>query len=423
MSNNINIEPEKVVRDEDILDETAKEKKKKHHFRNGFLLGFGSATAVILIAAIVFTTVTHTGPNGLLSSKVEKKLSMLSNVIDSYYYKDVSDDTKATGLYKGLLSSMGDEYTEYYTAAEYKDLMVSLSGDYAGIGAVLSQNKDTMQITVNTVYSGSPAEKAGLKKGDIIISVDGNQAVDESLNDFVQRIRGEKGTSMTLVYERDGERKTVSISRDEVIVPSVSYKMLSNQIGYIQITQFSSGTQKEFEAALADLKEQGMKGIVFDLRDNPGGMVDSVVAILDDILPKGTVVYMKDKNGKRTDYTSDDEKQLDLPMTVLVNENSASAAEIFTGAVMDFQKGTVIGTKTFGKGIVQTTLPFSDGSAVKITTASYYTPNGTSIQGKGIQPNVQLEYQFLGSSDQEYDWTLDNQIQKAIEVLKTSKYK
>ena len=262
-----------------------------------------------------------------------------------------------------------------------------------------------------------------MKKGDIIISVDGNQAVDESLNDFVQRIRGEKGTSMTLVYERNGERKTVSISRDEVIVPSVSYKMLSDQIGYIQITQFSSGTQKEFEAALADLKEQGMKGIVFDLRDNPGGMVDSVVAILDDILPKGTVVYMKDKNGKRTDYTSDDEKQLDLPMTVLVNENSASAAEIFTGAVMDFQKGTVIGTKTFGKGIVQTTLPFSDGSAVKITTASYYTPNGTSIQGKGIQPNVQLEYQFLGSSDQEYNWTLDNQIQKAIEVLKASKYK
>ena len=166
-----------------------------------------------------------------------------------------------------------------------------------------------------------------------------------------------------------------------------------------------------------------MKGVIFDLRDNGGGMVDSVVAILDDILPKGTVVYTKDKNNKRTNYRSDDEKQLDLPMTVLVNENTASAAEIFTGAVMDFQKGTVIGTKTFGKGIVQTTLPLSDGSAVKLTTARYYTPKGVCIQGKGIEPDVKLELQYSGDSSKDYDWTKDNQVEKAVEILKENKSK
>ena len=391
------------------------EKKKKRHT---FLAGFVSALVFVTIIGIGLSLVFHISPSGFLSAKTQTKLNMLSSIIDDYYYKDVSDSTKATGLYKGLMESMDDPYTEYYTPKEYQELMVSLSGDYAGIGAVLTQDKDTKAVSIVQVYDDSPAKKAGLQAGDTIVSVDGNEADQESLDDFVQRVRGKKGTKLTMVYIRDGEQKTVEITREQVVVPSVSHQMLTDKIGYIRISQFSDGTQKEFEEALEDLKNQGMTSIVFDLRDNGGGMVDSVVAILDDILPKGTVVYTKNKEGKRTNYTSDDEKQLDMPMTVLVNENTASAAEIFTGAVMDFKKGTVIGTKTFGKGIVQTTLPLSDGSAVKLTTARYYTPSGVCIQGKGITPDIKLELDYTGDSSSAYDWAKDNQVQKAIEVLK-----
>lgn len=411
---------EKINRPEEPEDkkEQRKERRKAHKFRRGFLFGLLSGVAAVILVIVIFLAALGLTPGHLLSAGTQAKIGVLSSIIDKYYYKDVSDSTKETGLYKGLLESMGDQYTEYYTPEEYQQLKVDLEGDYAGIGAVLTQDKTTKEVTVAEVYDDSPAKKAGLRSGDVIVSVDGHQAVDEDLDDFVKRVRGKKGTSMEVVYSRDGQEQTVSITREEVLVPSVSGKMLSDGIGYIRITQFSNGTQAEFEKTLKSLQDQGMKGVIFDLRDNGGGMVDSVVAILDDILPKGTVVYMKDKDGNRKNYTSDDEKQLDLPMTVLVNGNTASAAEIFTGAVMDFKKGTVIGTQTFGKGIVQVTLPLNDGSAVKITTARYYTPNGVCIQGKGITPDVTLDYEFLGSEDQDYDWTLDNQIQKAVEVLK-----
>ena len=409
--------------EEEQEEQKIERKRTKKIKRRSFFTGFVAALLLVTILGIVISQALHIRPNGFLGAGTQTKLNMLSSIIDDYYYKNVSDSTKATGLYKGLMESMDDPYTEYYTPKEYKDLMVSLSGDYAGIGAVLTQNKETRQVSIVQVYDDSPAKKAGLKTGDIIVSVDGKDADSESLDDFVQRVRGVKGSKLTMVYIRDQEEKTVEITREEVIVPSVSYQMLSDQIGYLRISQFSTGTQSEFEKALSDLKAQGMKGVIFDLRDNGGGMVDSVVAILDDILPKGTVVYTKDKNNKRTNYRSDDEKQLDLPMTVLVNENTASAAEIFTGAVMDFQKGTVIGTKTFGKGIVQTTLPLSDGSAVKLTTARYYTPKGVCIQGKGIEPDVKLELQYSGDSSKDYDWTKDNQVEKAVEILKENKSK
>lgn len=220
-----------------------------------------------------------------------------------------------------------------------------------------------------------------------------------------------------MVYKRDGQEHTIEITREEVIVPSVSHRMLDDKIGYIRISSFVNGTQKDFEDALADLQGQGMQGIVFDMRDNGGGMVDSVVAILDDILPAGTVVYTMDKSGKREDYTSDDAKKIDIPVTVLVNENTASAAEIFTGAIRDFNYGTIIGTNTFGKGIVQSTVPLSDGSAVKITVATYYTPSGECIHEKGIKPDIELEFSYADENPTEYDELKDNQVQKAMEVL------
>ena len=398
--------------------DSVKKEKKKHPFRNGFLSGVAVCLVIALMVVIVKETMLHsTIGSGFMTKHGVEKVNLLSDVIDQYYYKDITDEEKMEGIYKGLMSSTNDKYTDYYSPKEFKDLMVTMEGDYGGIGATLSQDKATKEVSVVEVYEGSPAARAGLERGDIVISVDGHLGTDESLDDFVQRIRGEEGTSIEMVYKRDDQEHTIEITREEVIVPSVSHRMLDDKIGYIRISSFVNGTQKDFEDALADLQGQGMQGIVFDMRDNGGGMVDSVVAILDDILPAGTVVYTMDKSGKREDYTSDDAKKIDIPVTVLVNENTASAAEIFTGAIRDFNYGTIIGTNTFGKGIVQSTVPLSDGSAVKITVATYYTPSGECIHEKGIKPDIELEFSYADENPTEYDELKDNQVQKAMEVL------
>lgn len=398
--------------------DSVKKEKKKHPFRNGFLSGVAVCLVIALMVVIVKETMLHsTVGSGFMTKHGVEKVNLLSDVIDQYYYKDITDEEKMEGIYKGLMSSTNDKYTDYYSPKEFKDLMVTMEGDYGGIGATLSQDKVTKEVSVVEVYEGSPAARAGLERGDIVISVDGHLGTDESLDDFVQRIRGEEGTSIEMVYKRDDQEHTIEITREEVIVPSISHRMLDDKIGYIRISSFVNGTQKDFEDALADLQSQGMQGIVFDMRDNGGGMVDSVVAILDDILPAGTVVYTMDKSGKREDYTSDDAKKIDIPVTVLVNENTASAAEIFTGAIRDFNYGTIIGTNTFGKGIVQSTVPLSDGSAVKITVATYYTPSGECIHEKGIKPDIELEFSYADENPTEYDELKDNQVQKAMEVL------
>ena len=398
--------------------DSVKKEKKKYPLRNGFLSGVAVCLVIALMVVIVKETMLHsTVGSGFMTKHGVEKVNLLSDVIDQYYYKDITDEEKMEGIYKGLMSSTNDKYTDYYSPKEFKDLMVTMEGDYGGIGATLSQDKATKEVSVVEVYEGSPAARAGLERGDIVISVDGHLGTDESLDDFVQRIRGEEGTSIEMVYKRGDQEKTIEITREEVIVPSVSHRMLDDKIGYIRISSFVNGTQKDFEDALADLQSQGMQGIVFDMRDNGGGMVDSVVAILDDILPAGTVVYTMDKSGKREDYTSDDAKKIDIPVTVLVNENTASAAEIFTGAIRDFNYGTIIGTNTFGKGIVQSTVPLSDGSAVKITVATYYTPSGECIHEKGIKPDIELEFSYADENPTEYDELKDNQVQKAMEVL------
>ena len=276
--------------------DSVKKEKKKHPFRNGFLSGVAVCLVIALMVVIVKETMLHsTVGSGFMTKHGVEKVNLLSDVIDQYYYKDITDEEKMEGIYKGLMSSTNDKYTDYYSPKEFKDLMVTMEGDYGGIGATLSQDKATKEVSVVEVYEGSPAARAGLERGDIVISVDGHLGTDESLDDFVQRIRGEEGTSIEMVYKRDDQEHTIEITREEVIVPSVSHRMLDDKIGYIRISSFVNGTQKDFEDALADLQSQGMQGIVFDMRDNGGGMVDSVVAILDDILPAGTVVYTMDK--------------------------------------------------------------------------------------------------------------------------------
>lgn len=400
-----------------VKDEELKKEEKKNG-RRKFFLGFYVGLITSVIGFNIMALINNgAGIHTFLTREEIEKLNAIDRLLDDDFYAKIPHKKKVDAIYKGLLNSANDKYTEYYNEKEYKDLKISLEGDYSGIGAVLRiRPDDGNKYEIIEVYKGSGAEEAGLKPGDRLISVDNKKTKSaEYMDDFVSKnIRGKAGKIRVISYMRNGKVNTVKVKLKNIVIPSVDSKMLKGKIGYIRISQFSSGTQKEFEKALATLKEQGMKKVIYDLRNNGGGMVDSVVSILDDILPKGKVVSIKDRNGKEENYYSDDKKQLDIPAVVLVNENTASASEIFTGAMRDFKKATIVGTKTFGKGIVQITYPLSDGSAVKVTNAKYFTPKGECIHKKGIKPDVVIEFKPNG---QENDILKDNQVKKAIEVL------
>ena len=396
----------------------------------GFLLGILLLGIGVTVGVHVYTTSTNqylvispsgvkkTAESNILTNKTVKKIDELMNYIDLYYNDDCDEDDIRNAIYAGTLEGLGDPYSVYYTADEYKDMQISTSGKYYGIGAALGQDAKTKEVTISKVYEGTPAEEAGLRDGDQIVKVNDTVSTSEELSDLVQKIRGEEGTTVHLKIYRASTKKTfeVDVERKNVELPSITSKMLDGGIGYIQISEFQSKTEEQFKSALADLKKQGMKSLIVDVRSNPGGLITAAANILDQILPEGTVVYTEDKYGKREDYTSDS-KCLKCPIAVLVNENSASASEIFAGAIKDYNYGTLSGTKTFGKGIVQTVFPLEDGDAVKITTAKYYTPKGNYIHGVGIEPDINLTYKYSGPEDEAYDMKYDNQVQKAIKVL------
>jgi carboxyl-terminal processing protease len=403
-------------------------KKKQKSFWLGVIAGVCVVSAIVLGCAIGgFLWFKDNSSKEFLGKKESTKLRVIQAMISRYYYKDVTEEDMADGLYKGLVASTDDPYSQYFTPKEYEQLKEETSGNYAGIGALLGRPTGTTNTLVTKVYDNSPAQEAGLKKNDEIVSADGYRSEHfETLSDFVNHIRGEESSDVTIVYKRAGKEKSVIIKRKNIEIPSVLYYMLDQKkgIGYIEIMEFTGNTQKEFEHALADLKRQGLKAVVYDVRMNPGGLVDQVTGILDDLLPKGTTVSMKDKKGREVTYSSDDRTQEKIPCVVLTSGQSASAAEIFAGAIRDFKYGTLIGTKTFGKGIVQQTMPLSDGSAVKLTTETYYTPSGDCIHKKGIKPDLELQYKFKGDKERAdlsvdtYDYKNDNQIQKGMEVLK-----
>lgn len=407
--------------------------EEKTRFRKGVLIGV-LVTAVVFVAgllivmsvvkskyAVALINKQAADAQDVLDADSEKKIKELLGQIELYYYEDIDTEKLTAGLYKGLFEGLGDPYSVYYTKEEYESMMASTSGTYYGIGAVLSQDVKTMQVTVLHVYKDSPAANAGLKDGDIIMQVGDIEATSMELTELVTHIRGDKGTTVHMEIYREGKEDTLEfdIERNKVEVPTVEYEMLEDSVGYIQITEFSEPTEEQFMTAVNALQEQGMKSMIVDLRDNPGGYLSAVTDILDDILPKGITVYTEDKYGQRQTYTSDEEHKMEIPMAVLINGNSASASEIFAGAIKDYEYGTLIGTKSFGKGIVQTVKQLNDGSAIKLTTAKYYTPKGNYIHKKGIEPDVELEYEYSGDKDADYDKSKDNQIQKALEILKS----
>ena len=394
------------------------EQKKKKGYGAGIVTGILATVLVSLLLLVGFRVITNTAgsyASGKVTEKeVSKKLNKLNALIDKYYlYEDEIDTDKlAEGIYSGYTSALGDKYTVYYDEDETKALMESTSGTFSGVGATLTKDADTGYATIVNVYEDSPAEKAGLKAGDILEKIDDHEVGDEQLDTVVSWIKGEKGTEVKITVLRDGEELELTATRDTIEVKTVSYEMKENQIGYIRVSEFDTVTYDQFKEALDDLENQGMQGLIVDLRNNPGGSLDTVTNMLRLLLPEGTIVSTKDKNGKKDEITCDGTHEFKKPMAVLVNQYSASASEIFSGAVQDYGTAKIVGVTTYGKGVVQQLMDLGDGTCLKVTIAEYYTPNGRSINGKGVEPDVEVEYQY-----DEENPKADNQLDQALSTV------
>ena len=354
----------------------------------------------------------------LTDSATVEKVEYLEKLIDQEYLGDIDKSDLAEGIYAGLLYGLGDVYSRYYTAEEYAQETASTDGSYVGIGVSIQKNKNG-GVQIAECYEGGSGKKAGLISGDVITAIDDTDVTDMELSEVVRLIRQNEGRNIVLTVQRENEESPLSITVEvtNVELPAVFSEMLDEETGYIQITQFTGVAPQQYKEAFADLKEQGMEKMIVDLRDNPGGLLTSVCDILREILPKGRIVYTEDKYGNREDETCDGEKELDMPLAVLVNESSASASEIFAGAVQDYGIGKIVGTTTYGKGVVQELRPLNDGSAVKLTISDYYTPNGNSINKVGIKPDIEVKLaaELLNKTDITHEE--DNQLQEARKVL------
>lgn len=383
--------------------------------KKGFIKGaLTGALLTLLVVSLAACGLQHIN-EGIISSDTETKLSYLKKLIDETYLHDIKEKDLNEGIYKGYVEGLGDQYSAYYDKKETKELSESLDGSFSGIGAVMTQDASSGVITITQVYDDSPAKKAGIKAGDILYRVEEKTVTGKNLDKVVSWIKGKKGTkvNLTLLRGTNSDKIKVTATRDVINVETVKYKVLENQIGYISISEFDSVTGAQFAKALKQLQKKNIEGLVVDLRNNPGGSLSTVCDILDSILPKGLIVYTKDKNGKKEEYTSDEKHWLNLPMSVLVNGQSASASEIFAGAVQDYGKAEIIGTQTYGKGVVQNLFDLKDGTCVKLTTSEYFTPKGRNIDGKGITPDVKIEYKYNAK-----DPKADNQLDKAVSVVK-----
>jgi len=398
---------------------------KDNKFLKGFILG-------ILLTAVLGMGIYSLGIGSIGvrqqtageirpdSRQANEKIKVLKSLIDEQYLGEVDVNQLTESMYAGLINGLDDPFSRYFTEAEYQSMMETTEGSYKGIGVVMQQDSDTGLITVVRCYEGAPGAAAGILPGDVIYKVDGEEVGDMELSDVAAAIRSPDTKTVTLELIRDGEADyiEVEVTKEAVEIPAVSYEMLEEQVGYIAIYEFTAVTPKQFEEALSDLKAQGMEKLVVDLRDNPGGLLTSVCEVLNNILAEELIVYTEDKNGNREEVFSEGEARLDIPLAVLVNGNSASASEIFAGAVQDYEIGTLVGTTTYGKGVVQKITQLSDGSAVKLTVSEYFTPKGRSIHETGITPDVEIELDETLKTELTISKEEDNQLQKALEILK-----
>ncbi len=410
---------------EQRIEERAKRRRGKLNGFLCFIAGMAVSFVLVYVGFVIvlnkggFTHIFTSGKGNKLDyKKIEEKTSLLQSIIDKYFLFDEDMTKVEDGIYAGMMNGLDDPYTVYYTKEEYKALNEDTEGKYSGIGASVSQNPKTKIITIVNVFDNSPAKEGGLLPGDIIYKIDGEEVTGTDLDVLVKtKIRGVEGSSFTMTVIRGDDKKQVdlNLTRRSIEVQTVSSKMLNDGIGYVAVSQFDAVTSEQFKSNIESLKSQGMKKLIVDLRGNPGGLLDQVVDMLDYILPEGLVLYTEDKNGNREEYYAKDPGELKIPMVVLVNENSASASEVFTATFKDFKWGKVVGKTTFGKGIVQNVLPLGDGTAIKITTQHYYPPSGYDLHKVGIKPDVDVDLNegaVIGSDS-------DNQLGTAVDILKS----
>lgn len=400
---------------------------KKSYFAGlitGVIWGIAVVFILIILSNIIESELTESGKIsdnvGTSALTGSSKSSIIKQYIDKYFMEDVDNDILTEGMYKGMLESLNDPYSVYYTKDEVESLKQSSEGEYVGLGISVTQNNETKVITVTKVYDDSPAKDAGIESGDTIYSINDNVLTDETLDELLVDIKGEEGKEVKMQLKRGEETIDADMKLREVLIDVVSYEMLEDNIGYIIIDQFTGTSTEQVEEAINDLKSQGMERIIVDLRDNPGGQLECIQAILNYFLPKDKLLlYSETKDGEQERYyTENDGLITDMPLCVLVNENSASASEVFAGVVKCYDRGKLVGTKTFGKGIMQSTFGLSDGTAIKLTIGKYYLPDDSNIHGIGIEP----DYEVKLPEDVTNVWALkhpdDPQLTKAIEVVK-----
>lgn len=398
-------------------------------FLRGVIMGAAGCILVLLSALTIaqyagkinVATGLKWDENGMSKEAVEikDKAEILSSYINRFYLNDIDYGKMGDIIYKAMVSGLDDKYAAYYTKDEYKDISEKTKGEFCGIGAYISQGKNDNYLKVAGVVKGGPAQKAGIKKGDIIVEVDGENIQGKDSSYAVSKMKGKKGTNVSISVMRKGNKKpiTFNIKREVIHDNTVSYKMLDNNIGYISVSAFETVTKKQFKSAVDCLEKKNEKGLIIDLRDNGGGLLDTALDMLDQILPKKLVVYTKDKNGVAEEYYTKDDKEINIPIVILVNGNSASASEVFCGALRDYGKAKLLGTKTFGKGIVQSSFAFRDGTGLKFTTSKYYTPKGINIHGTGFEPDIKVKSNGKMTALKESGYKVDNQINAALDYL------
>lgn len=406
--------------------EPAKKKKRSRSFLYGVLSGIWISIILYALGNLVGWVVGNYSMGANQSTFSEsseevvdvnttRKMMAIEQVVEQYYLEDADEEALENGIYAGMIASLGDPYSTYYSAEELEEMEQEVEGIYYGIGAYVSMDAATNLPVISGVIEDTPAQEADLRSGDIIYMVDGVSTQGMDTTGVVELIRGEENTVVHLTLVRTGETDyvEVDVTRRKVESPTVNYEMLEGDIAYIQIVEFDKVTTDQFTEALAVCKGSNMKGLILDLRGNPGGSLSVVCEIARKILPEGLIVYTEDKYGQKEEFTCDGKNELTVPMVVLVNGYSASASEILAGAIQDYGKGVLMGTTTFGKGIVQRVISLSDGSAVKLTISNYYTPKGKNIHGVGIEPDEVVEF----DAERYYDEGADNQLEAAITYL------
>lgn len=391
-------------------------------------ISLGAALAFVMIAAAVAVCITMLISRDTFNRKISnveqqeqmyQKIQKIDQVVSDNSLYDVDGETLLNAIGQGVVSGIGDPYAEYYSSSEYQKLLDEQSGDAVGIGVLLQEDSSGDYAAVVQVYPDSPAQSAGLQPGDLILQVDGSSVRGMELEEISDALIGEKGTAVSLVYRRNGSDSTVEITRRQYSQSSVTYQVVDGDIGYLRISSFEENTPSQLNDALNSLQAQQVRGLVLDVRDNAGGDTGSCTECLDQLLPEGVLGYTRTGSGQRQILATSDGSEIDLPMAVLVNENTASMAELFAAAIADYDKGDLVGTTTYGKGVLQTLYPLDDGSAVRITTAYFDPPASENFDGLGLTPDYEVslgrdQLATMGNIDG------DDQLAKAVSVLRSS---